>query len=132
MVILLSDHGQHFIVGHLPILPDDSRLEENYLPFLIHLVPSDIPAENLAFLEKNQQSFVNAHDIYASLKSIAMGRKAGSEIVPNHSYFYEEVPRGRDCDKNTEGVDYLACWCSNDPKFVQKQLDKRFYFYVEF
>ena len=34
IIYFISDHGQHFIVGHIPFVPDDSRLEENYQMFL--------------------------------------------------------------------------------------------------
>lgn len=52
--LIMADHGQHFIVSHTPIYPDDSRFQENYLPLLIFLTPKDIPAKNLAFLKNNQ------------------------------------------------------------------------------
>ena len=36
VVYFVADHGQHFIVGHFPFIPDDSRIKENYLPLFIH------------------------------------------------------------------------------------------------
>ena len=33
IVYFISDHGQHFIVGHIPLFPDNSRFEENVLHF---------------------------------------------------------------------------------------------------
>ena len=74
IVYFVSDHGQHFIVCRVPIIPDDSRLEENYLPLLIMLVPIDIPGHNMQLLKDNQQHFMNSFDVYSSLKSIATGR----------------------------------------------------------
>ena len=72
IVYFVADHGQHFVVGHLPIVPDDSRIEENFLPLFIALVPSDLPQSNLKFLKKNQQHFTTGIDIYASLKSVSL------------------------------------------------------------
>ena len=70
VIYFVADHGAHFVVGHLPIIPDDSRFEENYLPLFIALVPSDIPKSNLRYLKQNQQHFTTGVDIYSSLKSI--------------------------------------------------------------
>ena len=64
IVLLVSDHGAHFIVARTSFLPDDSRLQENFLALLIILTPKDIPKENLKFLESNQQQFISPQEVY--------------------------------------------------------------------
>ena len=41
-VILISDHGPHFFIRHVPIVPDDSRQQEIAFPLLIHLAPKNL------------------------------------------------------------------------------------------
>ena len=96
MVYFIADHGAHFIVGHAPFIPDNSRLEENFLPMFILLAPSNIPQKNLQFLEKNQQHFMTGLEVYSSLKSIAVGKNATSEYAKSYSILYEELPSNRD------------------------------------
>lgn len=94
-VMFVSDHGAHFFVNHMPFIPDDSRHQENAFPILIHMAPksiSDVYKHNLKY---NEQLFIDSHDIYATLKSIAVGKKARSKLINSHSYIYEELPEGR-------------------------------------
>lgn len=96
IVYFISDHGQHFVVGHLPFIPDDSRISENYLPLLIMLVPSDIPEKNMKMLKNNQQHFLNSFDVYSSFKSIAAGQKQSDLKNLGHSFINEDLPLYRD------------------------------------
>lgn len=87
-IIIIADHGEHFFVRHLPIIPDDSRQQGIQTPLLIHLAPKSIPfniAENLAY---NQQRFINSHDIYATLKSFATGKSADSPAIESLSCMF--------------------------------------------
>ena len=132
IVMVVSDHGQHFIVGRSFFLPDDSRLEENYLPFLLLLIPRDIPQGNMRFLENNQQLFVTAHEIYGTLKSLAMGELSRSDVFKGYSPMHEDLPKGRDWDQNKGEIEIVQCWCSLDKDYADKKMSKRSYFYVEF
>lgn len=95
-VILLADHGAHFLTMRTNVFPDDSRRIENALPVLVHITPRNIPTKNMENLKVNQQRFVNSHDIYATLKSFAVGQTASSTEVIDYSFFHEELPKGRD------------------------------------
>ena len=130
IVYVISDHGAHAITGHIPLLPDDSRFEEVFLPLFIIIVPSDIPKENLNFLEKNQQHFLNSIDIYSSLKSIAEGKRSTSDLDRSYSPLYELLPGNRDWDTNAEGVTYFRCWCSFDLNHIQDQIDEHGIFHT--
>ena len=132
IVMFVADHGPHFIIGRIPIIPDDSRLQENFFPLLMILVPKDIPKKNLMFLENNQQLFVTSHEIYGLLKSIAVGEKDGSNIIKDYSIMHEDLPKGRDCHLNSGGIKFDQCWCSLDKSFIQEQVNKRGYIYMEF
>lgn len=132
IVYFISDHGQHFIVGHLPALPDNSRLEENFLPLIIMLVPSDIPKENIKFLESNQQHFMTGIDIYSSMKSIAVGGNANSSYFKSYSLLYETLPSDRNCDVNKGDINFSDCWCNKEFTTTENKIAKRGIFYVEF
>ena len=112
IIYFIADHGAHFIVGHVPVLPDNSRLEENYLPMFLMLVPNDIPRENLKFLQRNQQHFMTGFDVYSSIKSIAVGKNANSTYTKSYSIIYEELPSNRDWDKNSIDYKFENCWCN--------------------
>ena len=131
IVMIVSDHGTHFVVSRTSFLPDDSRLGENYLSLLIMLIPRDIPLENMKFLENNQQLFVTAHEIYGTLKSLAMGELSRSNAFKGYSFMHEDLPKGRDCDQNKGEIWFRHCYCSLDKDYVNKILSKRSYFYVE-
>jgi hypothetical protein len=97
-VMIIADHGPHFFIRHIPIIPDDSRAQEMYTPLLIHLAPKSTPNAYLENLENNQQNFLNSHDIYATLKSFATGTQARSPAVDeSYSYLYDDMPNGRQC-----------------------------------
>ena len=36
-LLILSDHGAHFLTSHTPIFPDNSRYEENMLPVFFYI-----------------------------------------------------------------------------------------------
>lgn len=95
-VMFVSDHGAHSYTTRTPIFPDDSRLIENALPMLFHLTPRNIPEKHLQILRDNQQRFLNSHDVYATLKSLAEGKISSSPVMIDYSYFHEELPKGRD------------------------------------
>jgi hypothetical protein len=92
-VIIVADHGAHFLTMRTNIFPDDSRRMENALPVLIHLTPKSIPDKNLQLIRANHQKFVNSHDFYASLKSLAVGGVASSSEVVDYSFIHEELPK---------------------------------------
>lgn len=131
-VIIMADHGMHFIVGRLPLVPDDSRYQERYLPLFVYVTPKNIPETNLRMLKRNQQYFVNHHDTYATLKSLAVGRRAGAEGLKDYAYLYEPVPQSRDCADDSEGVTYVECWCHNDISKFYAQKNQHGYFYVQY
>lgn len=95
-VFFISDHGSHFVTVRTPFIMDDSRLIENSLPLLFHLTPKTIKPEYLSNLKENQQLFLNSHDIYATLKSVAVGKISGSPLIYDHSYIHTQLPRKRD------------------------------------
>jgi hypothetical protein len=107
-LLLISDHGAHFLTMRVNAFPDDSRRIENALPLLIHLAPKDTPEKYLEILRNNQQLFLNSHDIYATLRSLAEGklpdRKAKCDrnstlgCITAYSYFNENLPNKRDCE----------------------------------
>ena len=130
-IIFMSDHGAHMIVTHAPLYPDDSRFEENMLPTFIYLTPKDIPKKSLEFLNKNQQQFMNSHDFYATLKSIAVGRRAGTEDIPDFAVQYEKLPLNRDWDGSKE-INYTTCWCQNDISKIYEKKSHFGYFYIGF
>ena len=132
IVMFVADHGPHFIIDRIPVIPDDSRLQENFFPLLMILVLRDIPSKNLKFLDNNQQLFVTPHEIYGLLKSIAVGEKDGSSTIKDYSIMHEDLPKGRGCHLNNGGIKFDQCWCSLDEKFIQKQVSKRGYIYMEF
>ena len=132
IVMFVADHGPHFIIGRIPIIPDDSRIQENFFPLLMMFVPNDIPQENLRYLENNQQLFLTPHDIYGILKSVAVGQKSGSMSITDYSIMHEDLPKGRDCHSNTNGIKFDQCWCSHDEMYLQKQVNQRGYIYMEF
>lgn len=96
-VIFISDHGAHFFVNHMPFIPDDSRRQENAFPILIHLAPKWIAQPYKDNMITNEQRLIDSHDIYSTLKSIAVGKQARSVAIDSHSYIYAPMPAGRDC-----------------------------------
>lgn len=91
ILMLISDHGAHSVTIRVPIIPDNSRYIENYLPMLFHLAPTDLQSEYLGFLESNQQSFINSYDIYSILYFIAENKKDY-----NYAYIAEQIPEDRE------------------------------------
>ena len=134
-VVFVSDHGAHYITGRIPVFPDDSRDIENAFPVLLHLTPRDIPAENLELLRENQQRFLTSHDIYAFLKSFAVGEVAGAPKMYDFSYFHESLPKGRDCKaklcEDCYEPFFTNGWCYQDYSKVQSKKDERGYFYFQ-
>jgi len=132
-VIIVSDHGAHFLTTRTNVFPDDSRRMENALPLLISLTPRSVSDKNLEILRKNQQQFLNSHDIYATLKSFAVGKTASSEDVIDFSFFHEELPKRRDCDTkicdNCTHPVYGNPWCHLDSSKTQARFDEKSYFY---
>jgi len=96
IITILSDHGMHLLSLHLPMLPDNSRRLEVYLPVLFHIVPNDIPPYNLEILKSNEQSFISSYDIYTSLNSIANNKIKRSINAKSYSYFSEFIPDNHD------------------------------------
>ena len=127
----MSDHGAHMIVSHAPLYPDDSRFEENMLPTLIYFTPKDIPKKSLNFLKENQQQFMNSHDFYASIKSIAVGKSSGTDDIKDYAIQYQQLPMGRDWE-NQKDINYTSCWCQNDVSKIYQKKNKFGYFYIGF
>lgn len=119
-VTILSDHGAHALVLRFPAIPDNSRYIENYYPILFHITKKDIPDVTLHFLESNEQSFIGSHDIYATIKSIAVNEIARSPKAESYAYIYEQIPDSHDCSNST--VFISACWCSHDYKAIEKRM----------
>ena len=117
----------------MTLFPDDSRQIENSFPMLFHLTPKSIPQKHLELLRNNQQRFMNSHDVYATLKSLAEGKISSSPFITDYSYFHEELPRGRDCDTkicdNCTVEAYEKPWCFNDYSKIQAKIDAYGYFY---
>ena len=132
IVYFIADHGAHFIVAHVPLLPDNSRLEENFLPTFILLAPNDIQKENLQFLQKNQQHFITGIDIYSSIKSIAVGNNANTIYAKSYSILFEELPSNRDWNPNSLGYEFANCWWNLDYSITENKANDRGLFYVEF
>ena len=130
IIYFIADHGQHFVVGHVPFLPDDSRYEENYLPLFIALVPADIPSENLRFLKQNQHHFTTPIDVYSSLKSVAVGKRAISDKEKSYSILYETLPTNRDWDINAE-THFDNWWWSNDSSRTLSKIKGKGLFYFQ-
>ena len=133
-VILIADHGAHFLTMSTNIFPDDSRRIENAYPILFHITPRNIPSKNLEMIRSNQQVFLNSHDVYATLKSFATGGPASSEEITDYSFFHEELPKGRDCDTkicdNCKKPVYENPWCHMDSSKTQERFDEKGYFYL--
>ena len=130
-LLIMSDHGAHMIVSHAPLYPDDSRFEENMLPVLFYITPKNISEKNLKFLENNQQQFMNSHDFYATLKSIAVGEASGAEDIVDYAINYEQLPKGRDCNTQKD-IRFSQCWCQNDISKIYEKKNKYGYFYIGF
>ena len=127
-VMIIADHGPHFFIRHLPIVPDDSRQQEISFPLLIHLAPKNISDTYKQNMKNNEQSFMNSHDIYATLKSYAVGKSAKSPAVnESFSYIYDDIPEKRHC-VNTD-IYYEHCWCSLDKEYIRKQRAEHWLFY---
>lgn len=109
-IVFLADHGAHTYTLRTPVIPDNSREKENKLPFMFHITKNDIPLTNRHYLASNEQSFISAHDIYASLKTIAENKKGRSLEAESYSYIMEQVPTYRDCRNETVFLDGCHCW----------------------
>ena len=91
MVMIMADHGAHSVTLRVPIIPDNSRYIENYLPLLFHLSPKSIPEGNLASLRANEQSLISSHDIYSTLALIA-----ANQNTKEPSYLGSKIAEDRD------------------------------------
>ena len=130
-LLIMSDHGAHMIVSHAPLYPDDSRFEENMLPVLFYITPKDIPEKNLKLLNQNQQQFMNSHDYYATIKSIAVGEASGTGDINDYAIQYNQLPIGRDWTSQN-GINYSNWWCENDISKINNKKNKFGYFYIGF
>jgi hypothetical protein len=92
MLMVMSDHGAHSVTIRVPIIPDNSRYIENYLPLLFHLSPKTIPSRSLDALRGNEQSLISSNDIYATLSYIAKNEK-----YKKFAYVAETIPEDREC-----------------------------------
>ena len=130
-VLILSDHGAHFLTSHTPVFPDDSRYEENMLPMLFYITYKDSEKEKLHFLRENQQQFFNSLDYYGTLKAIAIGKPTTNDTHRYYAVQYEMLPKGRDCTDG-DGITYFECWCRNDVSKLEELRNKHGYFYIQF
>lgn len=74
---------------------------------------------------------MNSHDVYATLKSITAGKRAGVEGLKDFALNYEKLPSGRDCT-DSKDIKYFDCWCQlNITKFYE-QKNRLGYFYVAY
>lgn len=109
ILLIVSDHGAHRYTTRYTTIPDDSRPIEHAFPLLITFVPTTIGAKTLDFIESNQQKFINHHDTYTTLKSIAVGKISSAPRMIAYSYLQQNLPSGRDvtvpvcegCDPNS-------------------------------
>ena len=130
-VMIVSDHGVHFVVSHTPIFPDDSRHQENYFPALFILSYKDTPKKNLNFLKNNQQQFMGSFDIYTTLKSFAVGKASKNDEFESYSIYHEDLPKGRECE-NSKGINYKECYCRSDVSKIHNLKNRNGYFYIQF
>lgn len=136
-VMIVADHGAHMVTLRTPFFPDDSRMIENALPILIHLTPKSINEKFLANLAENQQLFVSAHEIYATLKSLAVGKASSSALVTDYSYIHEKLPRGRDCTTPLciapcDFMLYENPWLYLNYEIIEEKVNEHGYFYFGF
>ena len=118
MLMIISDHGSHSVTIRVPVLPDNSRYIENYLPLLFHLSPKNIPEQNLKFLSSNQQSLISSHDIYATLTWITENKEP-----LNYTYIKQTIPVERNC--TTSDIWIGDCWCQHDREALNQQIGER-------
>ena len=130
-IIIVADHGGHFVISHTPIFPDDSRFQENYFPVLFIISHKDTPKKNLDFLKNNQQQFMNSFDIYTTLKSFANRKISKNDDIKSFSVYHEELPKGREC-VDGDGIVYSQCYCRNNISELYELRNKHGYFYIEF
>jgi hypothetical protein len=111
---------------------------------LIHLAPKDTPEKYLEILRNNQQLFLNSHDIYATLRSLAEGklpdRKAECDrnstigSITAYSYFHEDLPKKRDCESricsNCDLEVFENPFSFIDYKKTQARNNEKGYFYL--
>ena len=128
-ILIIADHGAHFLTAHAPFVPDNSRAEETFLPVFLILAHKDAPVERLQFLRENQQQFLNSLDIYGILKAIAVGKQNETAYPRYYAPQYEALPKNRDCTDG-DGIKYKECWCRNDVSKLEDVKAKHWIFYI--
>jgi arylsulfatase A-like enzyme len=115
VLLFMSDHGAHPVTFKIPLVPDNSRSIENYLPMQFVVVPKTLQKEYHGFLKGNQQALISSHDVYATLSYIATNKQER-----HYAYIAEKVPESRDCTDTSVFIG--ECWCMNDLDKLQEQL----------
>ena len=98
IIMFQADHGPHFTTHDFGYLPDNSKNIENVLPNSMVLAPRGLNSDTL---RQNEQAFIDHHDLYATLRTIAEGKTYQSDKVESYAYISEFMPHNRDCTNQT-------------------------------